>query len=138
MNDFGVISNSGELLVAFTNECKKMGWQRNNDFNDGPISGATITGGDSSRTCIYFSNKWSASPGTLLFAPSNGGDNFKLPERWDEALEYAKRYLEKNQNKVIKLTSDYDAFINKTDKVVKVGCQEIPFDKVLEIAEHCK
>lgn len=33
----------------------------------------------------------------------------------------------------VKLTSEYDAIIHKYDKVIKVGCQTIPFSKVEEL-----
>lgn len=138
MKDFSVKSTSGELLVAFTNECKKLGWKRNSNFNDSKISDATIHGG--SRTCIHFSNNWHYLRGVPQFAPHNPGDSkcFMLPEQWNEALQYALGFLRANENKTVRLTADYNAIIDKANKVVKVGCQEIPFAKVLEIAEYCK
>lgn len=33
----------------------------------------------------------------------------------------------------IKLTNDYDAVVNTADKIVNVGCQRIPFDKIDEL-----
>ena len=41
-------------------------------------------------------------------------------------------------NNTIKLTSSYDAEVDYTTKIVKVGCQSIPFSKVEELAKLIK
>ena len=39
---------------------------------------------------------------------------------------------------VLQLTDKYDAIINYSERVVEVGCQVIPFDKVKEVREKIK
>jgi len=50
----------------------------------------------------------------------------------DEMIELLENY---DRSDELKLTSDYTAIINRKDKIVEVGCQKIPFDKVNELFE---
>lgn len=45
---------------------------------------------------------------------------------------------ERKESIEIKLTSDYDAKINFTKKIITVGCQTIPFSKIEEIHDIIK
>lgn len=44
-------------------------------------------------------------------------------------------YCDNWKNNVIQLTDEYKAEIDKEKKVVKVGCQTIPFDKIKQVYE---
>ena len=50
----------------------------------------------------------------------------------EEFIEYCNNY-KKELCITIRLTDKYDAIVDKKNKTVTVGCQVIPFDKVLEI-----
>jgi hypothetical protein len=59
------------------------------------------------------------------YSSNKFGCSFDLSER--------KLLWEREESIEIKLTSDYDAKINFTKKVITVGCQTIPFSKIEEI-----
>jgi len=50
----------------------------------------------------------------------------------EEFIEYCDNY-EKEQPIKLSLTNDYDAVVDKVNKIVNVGCQKIPFSKVEEL-----
>lgn len=140
--DFGVESHYGELLVAFTNECKKFGWRFNSGFSGTLIAEAVIDSGKSA-TCIYFADGWNSGIADrerngCFFAPSNTSNAYKLPEQWNEALAHAKEYITDRTKPTVKLNSEYTAEVDREKKVVRVGCQTIPFSAVKELAKHCK
>ncbi|VDM07213.1 unnamed protein product [Wuchereria bancrofti] len=112
----GVKSTSGPLLRVFAEECVKLGWIYNSGF---------------SRTNI----EAACTPTPSSYGM---GTNFILPEQWNEALQYAKEYFEERKVKpiVVELSEKYEAYIDTVRKEVRVGCQTIPFEKVLEVAKH--
>jgi len=52
----------------------------------------------------------------------------------DEFMEYCDNW--ENQSKEIKLTNDYNAQIDKVNKIVTVGCQKIPYYVIDELYEE--
>jgi len=50
----------------------------------------------------------------------------------EEMIELLENY---DRSDRLELTSDYTAVINRGEKIVEVGCQKIPFDKVNELFE---
>lgn len=141
MKDFAIVSNSTALLKAFTQEANAMGWRRNAKFNNNkPLTELfhdVVFGNNFS--CLFFGEGWSMTNGVFEgcgWAASNySGDIkvFNLNTQWDEAVKYAKEYLEHKQIKTLELTKDYTAKIDMKNKVVVVGCQTIPFSKVDEL-----
>ena len=61
-----------------------------------------------------------------------GADYYKTWLSVDEFMDYCDNWNE-CQLKTIQLTNDYDAEIDKVDKIVKVGCQTIPYDVIDEL-----
>jgi hypothetical protein len=57
----------------------------------------------------------------------NGGEKISIDEMMEEIKSY--KYTK------IKLTDQYTAVIDRDNRVVNVGCQVIPFDKVMELYE---
>lgn len=140
--EFAIKSNSGNLLVAFTEECKAMGWMFNDKFTCGERIENSTTPNIDGRKCIYFSNKFSAYPGQCTFASSNSSENpsFFLPQDWDKARQYAKEYFDENTSRIktFKITPDYSAIISESDQTVTVGCQIIPFEMVMRVVKVVK
>jgi hypothetical protein len=52
--------------------------------------------------------------------------------------EHRELIWEKQELVTIKLTPDYNAIVDHSTSTVKVGCQNIPFDKVRELAKLIK
>jgi len=52
-----------------------------------------------------------------------------------KAADFIKHILEYSDKVLIELNPDYTAKVDKNEKVVRVGCQTIPFDKIKELYE---
>ena len=133
-----VKSDSFPLLEAFKKEAEKLGWIYNSGFT--LFCQAQYDSVMRDRGCLYFSFGFSAYWKQPAFSLSKSSDAiFKLPEQWVEALQAIKQSIQSMHPDVsIKLSDEYDAIIDNNDKVVKVGCQTIPFEKVKEIVSHFK
>jgi len=73
---------------------------------------------------------------------------FKMESGWisgksgeqivNSTLEEVINLMTKFKENHLKLNNDYTAVINWKNKVVHVGCQKIPFEKVLQLAKLIK
>ena len=125
--------HSFSLYKAFKEECEKMGWQYNNSFT--PFSEERFDLGQSN--CMYFSYHFDHAEGKPSFSFSNTDLNsYSLPEQWYAAKRAVKQMIdERSHLHEIELNSEYTAIVDTKKRVVKVGCQEIPFSRVIEISK---
>lgn len=125
-----VRTDSFALYKAFKEECEKLGWIYNERFTPFEEYRSTI------NDCMYFSFEFDDMEGQPSFAFSNTSlQAYQLPQQWYQALEAAKNLMNENRHlHTLELNEDYKAVVDTKKKVVRVGCQEIAFSKVLTIA----
>jgi hypothetical protein len=127
---FAVRCNSWHLYNAFAEELKGLGYVHEDvGFNPWTIDIFKT------RNCVWITDTWNSKLSVPSYSFScTDGQVFNLETEWDDALEYAKQYLEsiKTKDKLV-LTSDYTANIDRENGLVVVGCQKIPFYKVNEL-----
>ena len=135
--DFGVCSKYASVYNAFIIECEKIGWIWNSSFN-GKTRVNEYLNEDSnySGSCIYLSDTFGACLGKPAMSFSSDSNLMCLDTNFDAAIEKAREYYEcmfpKKQPLTMKLSSDYDAVIDKNEIVV--GCQHISFKVFDELA----
>ena len=131
-----VRSTSFALYKAFKEECEKLGWIYNERFTPFKEDTWLARGLD----CMYFSYDFDDMEGQPAFSFSNTGQkSFALPEQWYQALNSVKEMLKANKHKFsVVLNEDYTAVVDTKKKLVRVGCQEFEFDRVLELANVIK
>jgi len=127
--EFAVRSNtkSWHLYNAFAEELKIMGFEVATHFND--FHPATLK----TRDCIYVTDKWNGRqyPPSFTFSCTTG-EVIVLETNWEEAIQAAKDFMGIcKEKRIFKLTNDYNAEIDYGTKMIKVGCQNIPFYKVV-------
>lgn len=133
--DFGVCSKYASIYNAFIVECEKIGWVWNTTFNPKTKVNEYLNG-NRSGYCIYLSDAFGARLGKPAMSFSSCGNLICLDTNFDAAVEKARKYYEcmfpKKQPLTMKLSSDYDAVIDKNEIVV--GCQHISFKVFDELA----
>jgi len=125
-------TNSWHLYNAFAEELKAMGYKHASHFTE-------FTPSELKRSnCIYISNNWDSIPYPPSFAFSSTlGNAILLESEWEKAIETAKKFIDSIKSiSTFQLTKDYSAEIDYNKEVIKVGCQEISFDKVNELAKQ--
>jgi hypothetical protein len=129
-----VRTDSFSLYKAFKEECEKLGWIYNERFTE-------FTEERSQRNdCMYFSFDFDDMEGQPAFALSNTRlQTYQLPQQWYQALEAAKSLINANRHLyAVELNEDYTAVVDIKRKTVRVGCQEFPMDKVMQIVDIFK
>lgn len=124
-----VRTDSFALYKAFKEECEKLGWIYNERFTE-------FTEERSQRNdCMYFSFEFDDMEGQPAFALSNTRlQTYQLPQQWYQALKAAKSLIDANRHLyAVELNDDYTAVVDTKRRVIRVGCQEFSFGKVLEI-----
>jgi len=123
------------LMKAFKEAVEEMGWRYNHSFTKFSQEGFAERTHDSG--CMYFSYDFEDMEGRPAFALSSSQlPSYKLPEDWSMAIRAAKSMLDQHRYMFsIELNEDYTAVVDMKKRIVKVGCQEIAFSKVLEVAE---
>ena len=126
------------LMKAFKEAVEEMGWQYNHSFTK--FSQERFDEWMDDNGCMYFSYDFSNMEGRPAFALSSSQlPSYKLPEDWSMAIRAAKNMLEHHRYMFsVELNEDYTAVVDIKQKLVRVGCQEFPIDKVLQIADIFK
>ena len=131
-------TDSWPLMKAFKEECETLGWQYNSGFTE--FSQERFAEWMDDNGCMYFSYDFSNMEGRPAFALSSSQlPSYKLPEDWSMAIRAAKNMLDQHRYMFsVELNEDYTAVVDIKQKLVRVGCQEFPMDKVLQIADIFK
>ena len=131
-------TDSWPLMKAFKEECEALGWQYNSGFTK--FSQERFAEWLDDNGCMYFSYDFSNMEGRPAFALSSSQlPSYKLPEDWSMAIRAAKNMLDQHRYMFsVELNEDYTAVVDIKQKLVRVGCQEFPMDKVLQIADIFK
>ena len=126
------------LMKAFKEAVEEMGWQYNHSFTK--FSQERFDEWMDDNGCMYFSYDFSNMEGRPAFALSSSQlPSYKLPEDWSMAIRAAKNMLDQHRYMFsVELNEDYTAVVDIKQKLVRVGCQEFPIDKVLQIADIFK
>ncbi len=61
-----------------------------------------------------------------------------MPNKMKQAFDNQDYIIWQRKSNNIKLNNDYTATINKTNKVVEIGCQKIPFEAIEELYKAIK
>ena len=131
-------TDSWPLMKAFKEECETLGWQYNSGFTE--FSQERFAEWMDDNGCMYFSYDFSNMEGRPAFALSSSQlPSYKLPEDWSMAIRAAKNMLEHHRYMFsVELNEDYTAVVDIKQKLVRVGCQEFPMEKVLQIVDIFK
>ena len=131
-------TDSWPLMKAFKEECETLGWQYNSGFTK--FSQERFDEWMDDNGCMYFSYDFSNMEGRPAFALSSSQlPSYKLPEDWSMAIRAAKNMLEHHRYMFsVELNEDYTAVVDIKQKLVRVGCQEFPMEKVLQIVDIFK
>ena len=131
-------TDSWPLMKAFKEECEALGWQYNHSFTK--FSADEYARRMDDNGCMYFSYDFEDMEGKPAFALSSSQLlSYKLPENWSMAILAAKNMLVHHRYMFsVELNEDYTAVVDIKQKLVRVGCQEFPMDKVLQIADIFK
>ena len=126
------------LMKAFKEAVEEMGWQYNHSFTK--FSQERFDEWMDDNGCMYFSYDFSNMEGRPAFALSSSQlPSYKLPEDWSMAIRAAKNMLDQHRYMFsVELNEDYTAVVDIKQKLVRVGCQEFPMDKVMQIADIFK
>lgn len=124
------------LMKAFKEACEDMGWKYCTNFTQFTQETFETMKKNNRDHCMYFSYEFDNMEGQPAFALSNSGlTSYLLPHDWKSALKAAKSMLEHHSHLYrVELNEDYTAVVDTKRRLVRVGCQEFEFDKVLEIA----
>lgn len=131
-----VKTDSWHLMKAFKEACEEIGWRYNHSFTKFTEEKFKDDYAISQGRCMYFSFDFDAMEGQPAFALScTSLLSYTLPIQWNEALAAAKKMLDANRHLYsVELNEDYTAVVDTKKRIVRVGCQDFSFDKVLEIA----
>ena len=131
-------TDSWPLMKAFKEECETLGWLYNSCFT--MFSQERFVEWLDNNGCMYFSYDFEDMEGKPAFALSSSQlPSYKLPEDWSMAIRAAKNMLDQHRYVFsVELNEDYTAVVDIKQKTVRVGCQEFPMDKVLQIADIFK
>ena len=131
-------TDSWPLMKAFKEECEALGWQYNHSFTK--FSQERFAEWMDDSGCMYFSYDFEDMEGKPAFALSSSQLlSYKLPENWSMAILAAKNMLDHHRYTYsVELNEDYTAVVDIKQKTVRVGCQEFPMDKVLQIVDIFK
>jgi hypothetical protein len=131
-------TDSWPLMKAFKEECETLGWQYNSGFTK--FSQERFAEWMDDNGCMYFSYDFSNMEGKPAFALSSSQlSSYHLPQDWSQALCAVKSMLVQHRYMFsVELNEDYTAVVDIKQKLVRVGCQEFPIDKVLQIADIFK
>ena len=131
-------TDSWPLMKAFKEECETLGWQYNSGFTK--FSQERFAEWMDDSGCMYFSYDFEDMEGKPAFALSSSQlPSYKLPEDWSMAIRAAQNMLEHHRYMFsVELNEDYTAVVDIKQKLVRVGCQEFPMDKVLQIVDIFK
>ena len=137
MDYLAIKTNSWHLMKAFKEAVEEMGWKYNTQFTAFTQEKFDSEGTSSTSRCLYFSFDFDEMEGVPAFALSNTElDHFELPKDWNRAVVAAKQMLLENKPYLrrVELNEEYTAVVDIKKRIVRVGCQEFSFGKVLEIA----
>jgi hypothetical protein len=131
-------TESWSLMKAFKEECEALGWKYNHSFTK--FSAERFAEWMDRHGCIYFSYDFEDMEGRPAFALSSSQlPSYQLPEDWSMAIRAAKNMLDQHRYMYsVELNEDYTAVVDIKHKTVRVGCQEFPMDKVLQIVDIFK
>ena len=124
------------LMKAFKEAVEEMGWRYNHSFTKFP----TERFAEWEHGCMYFSYDFEDMEGQPAFALSSSQlPAYLLPHDWKQALRAAKAMLDQHRHIFsVELNEDYTAVVDIKKRTVRVGCQEFPMDKVLQIVDIFK
>ena len=131
-------TNDWHLMKAFKEACEEMGWQYNSCFTK--FSQERFAEWMDNHGCMYFSYDFEDMEGRPAFALSSSHlPAYQLPQDWRPALRAAKSMLDQHRYMFsVELNEDYTAVVDIKQKTVRVGCQEFPMDKVMQIVDIFK
>ena len=131
-------TDSWPLMKAFKEECETLGWLYNSCFT--MFSQERFVEWLDNHGCMYFSYDFEDMEGKPAFALSSSQlPAYQLPQDWRPALRAAKSMLDQHRYMFsVELNKDYTAVVDIKQRTVRVGCQEFPMDKVLQIADIFK
>ena len=131
-------TDSWPLMKAFKEECETLGWLYNSCFT--MFSQERFVEWLDNNGCMYFSYDFEDMEGKPAFALSSSQlPSYHLPQDWSQALCAVKSMLVQHRYMFsVELNEDYTAVVDIKQKTVRVGCQEFPIDKVLQIADIFK
>jgi hypothetical protein len=131
-------TDSWPLMKAFKEECETLGWLYNSCFT--MFSQERFVEWLDNNGCMYFSYDFEDMEGKPAFALSSSQlSSYKLPEDWSMAIRAAKNMLDQHRYMYsVELNKDYTAVVDIKQRTVRVGCQEFPMEKVLQIVDIFK
>ena len=131
-------TDSWPLMKAFKEECETLGWLYNSCFT--MFSQERFVEWLDNNGCMYFSYDFEDMEGKPAFALSSSQlPGYQLPQDWRPALRAVKSMLDQHRYMFsVELNKDYTAVVDIKQRTVRVGCQEFPMDKVLQIADIFK
>jgi hypothetical protein len=131
-------TDSWPLMKAFKEECETLGWLYNSCFT--MFSQERFAEWMDNHGCMYFSYDFEDMEGKPAFALSSSQlPAYQLPQDWRPALRAAKSMLDQHRYMFsVELNKDYTAVVDIKQRTVRVGCQEFPMEKVLQIADIFK
>ena len=131
-----VHSGSFPLYKAFKEECEKIGWKFNEEFN--PFDEETAFG---RARALWLGNSMTFMNGTpsFAFSETDSQPDYYLGNRFSDALMAAKNLYKRLIGKSeLKLNSEYTARLDFQTETVHVGCQKVPFSKVAQLMDLIK
>ena len=132
--EFGVKSAYASVYLAFIEEVTKLGWTYNGYFNR--VENVDKYLGMNTNSCLWLSFIFSTyhdKPAMSFSNHSNDALVINLDEGFDKGIKQAIELLKEQPKKeTYKLTTDYNAVIEKTG--ITVGCQHIEFSTFEELA----
>lgn len=99
--NFAVKAKSFELYEAFKNECERIGFIYNQDFNAFEADQIKYC------NCLFFSRMWNCKEVPFCgfaFSNTDNGPIFHLETQFVEAAQYAKKYFEKFKPKRVRIS----------------------------------
>ena len=131
-------TDSWPLMRAFKEECEALGWKYNHSFTK--FSQERFAEWINNNGCMYFSYDFEDMEGKSAFALSSSQlPSYQLPEDWSMAIRAAKNMLDQHRYMFsVELNEDYTAVVDIKKRTVRVGCQEFPMDKVMQIVDIFK
>ena len=131
-------TDSWPLMKAFKEECETLGWQYNHSFTK--FSADEYARRMDDNGCMYFSYDFEDMEGKPAFALSSSQlPAYQLPEDWSMAIRAAKNMLDQHRYVYsVELNENYTAVVDIKQRTVRVGCQEFPMDKVMQIVDIFK
>ena len=127
-------SDSFPLYKAFKEECEKIGWKFNEEFN--PFDEETAFGRRERALWLGYGMTFMNGTPSFAFSETDCQPDYYLGHEFNYALMAAKDlYKRLIGESELRLNSEYTARLDFETETVHVGCQKVPFSKVAQLMD---